>query len=289
MAFAMMLPATAFAAGTGVSYNTYTVEGTNTGGSTPIEDGQHVQLTFNYSGSVVVTPPAAGDSWNNYIAISIAGRNIEDDTGTYYRPYTVTSTGSSLLIDIGPVMSGSTPAFTAQFEGTINLQTKNLGTLVTAGGTGVDDITLYTVIPTQVHVMNQNVSGGVTTAIVDSRAVVRGMFHVGIYRDTANGLEPVWAGTDTSPIQVRTYTAHAHSFTTMTTDDLAAEIVSAVSGDPAFPSGYTIGSSGSVLTVTSADKTEMLYIYVFDDNLLQLESMTYAEAIASDGVLNGVV
>jgi hypothetical protein len=253
------MPMSAFAAGAGVTYNSYSIESVNTSSPIPAESGQEQVLTFTYGGSISISDTAAAAK---AFTITIGGSDVSS------RIYTVSGSGTNTLtVLIGPY-SG------ANMSGLITIDTSDLGlnNNVSVGGVGVDDIHISSVVPIGIEYTKTNEAANPASITLTSYAQVRGMFHIGLYAQTTSTgpLVPIWDDTSsTGTILVDTYTAHAHDFPTMDPSTLAKTIVDAVTINPAFDQTiYTITASGATVTLTSKN-AETLYIYLFDDNLIQ--------------------
>jgi hypothetical protein len=267
----------------------YTIDVYNDGGTAaPIEDGQHVVINIDYGAPVVLDPTYAGHYLDN-AAITIAGNDIT--SATYFRPTTVTASGNVLTIDIAGVIDPSTglPAFTADYNGIVAIKGQLQG--VTADGKPTVELVYTSVAPVGFTVTEDREGFADNAQItITSKAQVRGMFHIGIYTEDALGeLVPVYTGAvDTSPIQCRTFTAHAHDFVNMTPSDLAKAVVSSVLADSNFDqSTYSISVDGtSTVQVSYVNaSTVPLYIYFFDDSLTKRVGMSYLDISSSGGIL----
>jgi hypothetical protein len=181
---------------------------------------------------------------------------------------------------------------------------------ITIGGAAPDagDNLPRTIIPLgeQVGYGNEGSTGPVTMTISTNDPALytvnsNGMIHVGLYYRDGNNLIPIWdpAVTDSSPIQVKTFTVFIDSYTRYEqpagAEALATAIFRTVTSDPAFLSAdYSITSSGNVVSFTNAaGKTLPLHMYIFDDNLIKALAAVDPEAsydsIRSDqGVLPGI-
>jgi hypothetical protein len=253
-------------------------------GTSPSADlDQHVVVKIDYGAPVVLT--ASPDHVADPLAIYIAGRDIK--SSTYLRPVTASVSGDDdniLVLDIGNVVDESgNPAFTAQFNGILRLSGVPA---VTVDGNipRTEDIT--TVIPTGVSVTDFAIENGVQ-ARVDTPANVRGMVHIGIYAQQTQGgpLTPLWDGSDTGDSGAKTYTIHAHNFSTMSTDDLA-RLIGGISSDSHLPLGVSITYSGnSLVTLTGPSGAAAYYVYIFDDDLLKAHGTDYETVVANGGVL----
>lgn len=233
---------------------------------------QHVIVTVDYGAAVAI----GDDDPMGGLTIKIAGYNITADN--YYRPATATADGTKLVLDIGNVVSGEDPAFTAQYGGVIDIDGTPTG--VTAGNAAVGALDVYTVIPTGVHV--SMVSGEGTSSLsatVDGAAVVRGMVHVVLYDGATGSMVPVNTSTTAGNLGVGAYTTHAHNFMTMTTANFASNIAGF-----SLPAGYGITATGSDLTVAGPEGSK-LYLYVFDDVMLHDLGQTFNGIVSSEGVM----
>lgn len=249
------------------SYNeaSATVDGSNM---------QHVVVTVDYGAAVAIDN---AEAVMGGLTVKIAGYDITADN--YYRPVTATADGTKLVLDIGNVVNTSGAFdFTAQYGGVIDIDGTPEG--VTAGGTAVGALDVYTVIPTGVHV--SMVSGAGTSnlaATVDSAAVVRGMVHVALYDGATGSMVPVNASTTAGNLGVGAYTTHAHNFMGMTTANFASNIAGF-----ALPEGYSIVADGSDLTVTGPEGSK-LYLYVFDDVMLHELGKSFSGIVSDEGVM----
>ncbi|MDR3363621.1 MAG: hypothetical protein LBS91_01530 [Clostridiales Family XIII bacterium] len=240
---------------------------------------QHVVLNFTYPSGTVIDPfdsVAAADAFT----ITIAGYNITTDP-VYQRDISVYGAGSNILtVDIGPVTTGGQ---TADYNGIITVDTSDLGSIITANDSTdeLDDITgIDTVIVSEVQFVNLSVPPegtiGSVTLTIGSQAAVRGMVHFGLYYQDVQGgpLLPVWTGVDPGSIGVDTYTVHAMNFYAMTPDRIAAALEDAVNTSASFPShDFAFTNSGATVILSaiagSAYVNKPLFIYVFDDDLIQ--------------------
>ena len=258
------------------SWQSYRLSAYNNTDTTYSEPEQHVVLTLTYAQPVTITDEAA---LNNSIfgtdptlILTIAGSSITDSD--YYRPCTYSVSGSDLMIDMGNVVDPSNNnalGFTAIYNGSFTASGSISG--ISVGGTAVSsDVNIAeTRIP--VGVEFSKVSGWDTNAVtmqVSHKANVRAMYHFAVYKvidDTASPatVVPVTAGT--GQMNAYTMTSHAHMFYTMTTANLAKNIVSVMSSS--LPTGYTASLDGSNFTVTSSDSADKLRVYMYDDNFIQ--------------------
>lgn len=242
------------------------------------EYDQHVLVTVDYGSAVNITSEEALQGSltgaSPTATITIAGRDITSDA--YYRPVTFSASGNSLIIDIGNCEDAlGAPAFTAQYSGVIDVD----GTLagVTVGGDTLAPLDIYTVIPTGVALTATGQGTDEVTATVSHLANVRGMVHIGIYEKNGSGtLVPI--SPSAGVINVYTYVIHAHNFTTMTLSQYASAIAAL-----SLPTGYTIGASGDTITLTSSDSSSQLYLYIFDDDLLQDLDQTFTGVNTGEG------
>jgi hypothetical protein len=289
LAFGMTIPVTAFAADPGNPDYTITVY--NDGGTaSPTEDGQHVVINIDYGAAVVLDPNYAGQYLDN-AGIAIAGNDIT--SASYYRPTTVTASGDVLIIDIAGVIDPTTglPAFTADYNGIVTLKGQLQG--VTAGGKTPADLDYTSVAPVGFTVVEQNEGSQAPSVQITSKAQVRGMFHIGIYSyDSASQeLIPVYSGAvDISPIQCRTYVAHAHDFVNMSPAELAKTVVSSVLADSNFDqTTYSINVTGAGTDTVEVSYVGAagpdLHIYFFDDSLTKRVSSSYLDIRANGGIL----
>lgn len=243
---------------------------------------QHVVLELQYDGAVSVAQDAAilGDNFD----ISIAGNSIASDN--YHRNVTATADGNTLKLDVGSVMTQdeygewTVPGFTAIYGGVISVWGSPAG--VTVDGTTPEPLSIYTVIPTGVHIsMTDGEGSNSLTAVVDEVANARGMVHVAIY-NTANGSwVPVNVNTAGGNLGVGAYTTHAHSFFSMDEAALASGM-----GSFALPEGYSISVSGATINVTGPEGAQ-LHMYVFDDDFLQAQGLTFNGVVSNEGVMEG--
>lgn len=132
-----------------------------------------------------------------------------------------------------------------------------------------------------------------TSVDVESLPAGNGMIHVGLYTlvgGSTGHLEPIYTGTSSDPIQVNTYPVFVDNYTNLSDEaDLAALIVKYVGSAANLPNNYTLEASGATLTLTNATAPGLpMYIYIFDDNLLQNIGYTYQEIIDAGGVLEEI-
>lgn len=244
------------------------------------DNAQHVVVTIDYGQTVSV---ANTNAVMDGLTVEIAGYDITADN--YYRPVDVSASGNTLVLDIGNVytddeIEGLIPYFTAQYGGVIEIDGTPTG--VTAGTTAVGALDIYTVIPTGVHVSMTGGAGTSTvSATVDHAANVRGMVHVAVYDASTGNMVPVNSSTTAGNLQVGAYVMHAHNFMTLTTANFASNIAGF-----SLPTGYDIAASGSNLTLTGPTGSE-LYLYIFDDNMLQSLGWTFSGVVSNDGVMPG--
>jgi len=258
------------------SWQSYKLSAYNNTDTTYSEPEQHVVLTLTYAQPVTITDEKA---LNNSIfgtdptlTLTIAGSSITDSD--YYRPCTYGASGNDLLIDIGNVVdtaNNNALAFTAIYNGSFTASGSISG--ISVGGAAVSsDVNIAeTRIP--VGVAFSKVSGWDTNTVtmqVSHAANVRAMYHFAVYKvidDTASpaSVIPVTAGT--GQMNAYTMTSHAHMFYKMTTADLAKNIVSVMNSN--LPTGFSASLDGSNFTVTSADSTDKLRVYMYDDNFIQ--------------------
>lgn len=276
----MLLAPTAFA-GTPTDPD-YSISTYNVGPALASGDNaQHVVVTIDYGQTVSV---ADTDAVMNGLTVEIAGYDITADN--YKRPVDVSVSGNTLVLDIGNVYTVDeygdpvAPTFTAQYGGVIEIDGTPTG--VTAGVTAVGALDIYTVIPTGVHVSMTGGAGTSTvSATVDHAANVRGMVHVAVYDASTGNMVPVNSSTTAGNLQVGAYVTHAHAFMTLTTANFASNIAGF-----SLPAGYGITASGSNLTLTGPTGSE-LYLYIFDDNMLQSLGWTFSGVVSNDGVMPG--
>lgn len=268
-AIAMGMSSVAYAATT----PDYTLSTYSTG-----EYDQHVVVTLDYGEEVILADNANVQTVDDNVAITIAGRDIT--SSDYNRPVTVSIDGTKLVFDIGNCVDANGAAtFTAQYSGVITLTGTPQN--ITIDGDDPDALNITTLSPTGVA-LTQTSSGntGSVTYNVSHTANVRGMVHVGIYKEDANGkLIPInpTAGT----INCYTYTTHAHAFTTLT----AANYATSIAGF-SLPTGYSITASGDSFTLTGPS-TEKLHVYIFDSVSLKTLNTDYTSVVnTGTGELN---
>ena len=172
------------------------------------------------------------------------------------------------------------PGFTAIYGGVIEVDGVPSG--VTVGGQTPEGVSIYTVIPTGVHIsMTDGEGTNDLTAVVDHEANARGMVHVGIYNSASGSWVPVNSSTTAGNLGVGAYTTHAHSFFSMTEAALASGMASF-----ALPDGYDITAEGATLHVTGPEGSQ-LHIVVFDDVFLKQAGATFDGVVSDEGVMEG--
>ncbi|MGI6736944.1 MAG: InlB B-repeat-containing protein [Anaerovoracaceae bacterium] len=262
-------------------------ENTNTGyrlatysGTADPEYDQHVTLTLTFDQNVNIADESA---LNNSIYgsspscnIMIAGRSIASDE--YYRPSTYFCSGKTLTIDIGNCQKSPTDTskvFTAIYAGMFRAS----GTLKGLSFTGAAGDATVSVEPTFIpngvtfdHQTGQDTSR-ITTEVTHP-ANVRSMYHFVVYKvrdEGKNAVVPITAGKGFG--DAYTVSSHAHMFYKMDTAALAKNIAEALNN--AFPegSGYSASAEGSKFTVTSADSSDKLRVYMYNDDYLQSDDV----------------
>lgn len=213
------------------------------------------------------------------MTIEIAGYDITSDS--YNRPVTASASGNELVLDIGNRIDGDgDPVFTAQYGAVIDVEGVPGG--VSVGGSVPESVDIHTVIPSGVEIaMNSGEGTNSLSATVTHAANVRSMVHVALYDGSTGSLVPVNTSTTAGNLHVGTYNLHAHNFLTQGTDYFASGIAGLT-----LPAGYGITASGSNLTVTGPAGSA-LYLYVFDDAMLQSLGWTFDGIVSNDGVMIG--
>jgi hypothetical protein len=237
--------------------------------SIPSPASPNVVVTFTYPTTLTFSEP-----YDNIVATINNVSYKAEGTGTGTNVFTVT------------IPLGSYPTV---IDGILNLTSDMTGVSPT-----VDAISLYTVIPLVAQATAENEGDAVTASItIGSGPKSNGMIHVGLYTPPAStppALTPAWiAPSDTSPIQVKTYTVFIDNFPpAISAADVAALIEKAVLSDPAFDSTtYDISSNGPTVTFSKkVASAVLLYIYIFDDNLIhRLGGLDYQDVVDEKGDL----
>lgn len=260
------------------------------------DNAQHVVVNIDYGSTVAVED---ADNAATGLTITIAGYNIT--ASNYTRPVTASASGTSLVLDIGNVYTtdiyGNTAAaFTAQYGGVIQIYGTPTG--VTAGGTTVGALATSaspykTVIPSGVDIAMTNAGTSSVTATVDHTANVRSMVHVIVYNRTATTVNGVTTytytpvnsgGTTAGNLAVGAASTHAHNFMTMTTAQLASGAYSALNA--VMPSGYSMAyAAGTSSFTVSGPSGSSLYVYVFDDSMLNTLGWNFTGVVSNSGVM----
>ena len=266
-----------------VSFQSYKLSAYNDPDTAYTEPEQHVLLTLTFSGPVTISDEDVLNSSlfgaNPSLTITIAGRSISDST--YYRPCTYSVSGCDLLIDIGNVIvSGENHAFasTSIYNGSFTASGSISG--ISVNGTAVSsDVNISeTRIPAGIEFTN--VSGWNTNQVtmkVSHTANVRADYHFVVYNAITKTIQPptvVPVTPDTGQMNAYTETENADHYNTMTTSDLASDIVSEMKRS--LPAGYSASLDGSNFTVTSDNSADKLLIYVYDDNFIQSDRVYLA-------------
>jgi hypothetical protein len=248
---------------------------------------QEVILTFTYPGAVSFNeeqPPS--------VHITIFGVTQNVDVSSYE---------DDLIFTVLP-----SPGYTSISNGILTFECDMEG--VTYGGTAAipiasdqsDPNKIYfpkTVIPIGVELTSSNQGMPSVTLDVTGLPLTNGMIHVGIYYEdesTGNRI-PVWlnTGSNTDPIQVYTYTAFVDSYAPNNLDAawVAQAIARYVGNDSNFDSSRysitptVIDADDASITIEDSLGEQYLYVYIFDDNLLQSLNTDYPSVIAAGGVL----
>ena len=252
---------------------------------------QHVVVTVDY-GTALIPAGTTTAALAGNLDITISGYDIT--SADYNRPLTASVDGSKLILDIGNRVDASgNAAFTAIYGGIITIDGApgvSNGLLQPAGAL---DVT--TVIPTGMTINEVSGEGSNNvTATVDHDANVRGMVHIGIYKevtqdDGTTALKPVNANQTGGSIGIGTYTIHAHNFTEMTTSDLAASVralsITPAPGDEG--TTYTLSGSGNTIQLTSSNPNDKLHIFVVDDTTLSELGQDYNLVVENSGIMPG--
>lgn len=277
LALAVGTPTAAFAATP--DSPTYTLSSYNTPDEKVGSDnGQHIVLTIDYGAPVTLEDDTVDAVMGGNFDITIAGYSIK--SADYKRPVTAVADGNKLVLDIGNCVDGNgVPSFTAVYGGVI--QVTGTPANVDVDGASPSALSIYTVVPTGIHVsMTAGEGTSTLSATVDHVANIRGMYHVALYDGATGSMVPVNAGgTAAGNLKVGAYTSHAHKYMTMGT----AQFASAIAGF-SLPEGYAITANGSDLTVTGPAGSK-LYLYIFDDNMLQELGQTFNGVISNEGVM----
>ncbi|MDR3365064.1 MAG: hypothetical protein LBS91_09025 [Clostridiales Family XIII bacterium] len=249
-------------------------------GPIDLEGTQHVLVEFYYPGTLYwdITTPylPAGD-----LAVRLGGSTTW--------PEVVSGAGTdTLTVDLGPAY--------ALMTGILNI-TSEFNGAITIDGDPIAEISLDTVAPTGVNFdanslqAEQIPAEGVATVRVKHTANVRGMVHIGLY-SSKNPIGPLLPlSTTIGNAGVYTFTTHAHDFANQNDEDFATDIVNAVNGSGSLPAGYTIAvdaNDPAVITLTSADDTQFVWIYIFDDDLIQALNNGSAGGITYDSIVTAL-
>jgi hypothetical protein len=253
---------------------------------------QTVKLEFFYGGGndtvTVASSPAA--------KIAINGAAV-DPARIFF------AGGNSLIIYIAP-----TVGYSSVWSGRITVDIPDMTGITISDGTDIVTPTPITssdfpetVIPLGATISTSQHPGGQEDATADILTVPNGngMIHVGLYYvdPVDKMLYPIWNGypnDDTDPIQVYTYPVFIDNYNPslpMTELALAKSIAAYAGNDSHFSlTGYSLAAEGTDndarLTLSDpAGDEQVLYIVIFDDNMLKNLSPSYPQIVADGGIL----
>lgn len=219
-------------------------------------DPQTVVATFTYSGTAPAVTEVTGVLLNEQPLKLLDGPPTPSVPG-----YFVVQAGNALVVSVY-LNAGYATILRGILEVDFTTATDDVVAIIPMGATlsssteGEDEVTV-------------TIDGDPSTSAVAGN----GMIHVGLYYENEDEeLVPIWdSASDTDPIQVKTYTVFIDSYPTATPAFIAKSIVTNVSRDSAFPSGYTIAPDldDPASVILTSENDQQLYIYLFDDNLIK--------------------
>jgi hypothetical protein len=273
-----------------VGYSSYKIV-SSSNPSNPVPT-QTETITFTYNGAVSVKAGTA-----NVINVTIGGRTLTDMN----RPLTVAAQGNNLVLTIGPNPAAPTPSDpnpTAIYGGLINVTSSGLGSYVAIGSSSTAaDLDLTTLIPGGSTIDFSSAStaegvGNIASIDLETSPNVRGIVNIGIYKEGPNNtlvpIDPTLnakiaaLGNATFINGLNAYITHVPRFDLATPTSVATDIATTLNNKSSTNSvpiatGYTVSSSGSVLTITGPS-SETLYIYIVDDELIKALDSEYGTA-----------
>ena len=237
---------------------------------------QHVVLTLKFHETVSIKDEDALNASifgeNPTFSIKIAGNDISSES--YHRPCTYSAEDNELNIDIGPcVDADNNPSFTAIYNGSFTALGSLKGIAFGNSESVVEADIAETRIPTGIALEKDGSWDTNSVSVtVSHEANIRGMYHFVIYKVSEGQVIPLTPSE--GQMNAYTLTSHAHNFYTMTTADLANNMVTVMNSN--LPEGYEAVADGNKITVTSSNEADKLRVYIFDDNFIQNEAKTEA-------------